>query len=113
ASAKFSETYGAINRENSNRRSAVLINLRGRDTEGFVKEAREKVEKEVQLPPGYYFEWGGNFKNLIEARSRLMILTPLALAIVFMMIYVAFGSIWETILIFLCVPLALVGGVIS
>lgn len=113
ASAKFSETYGSINRENSNRRSAVLINLRGRDTESFVNEARAKVEKEVQLPSGYYFEWGGNFKNLIEARSRLMVLTPLALAIVFMMVFVAFGSIWETVLIFLCVPLALVGGVIS
>jgi len=81
ASTTFTETFGSINREDSNRRSAVLINLRGRDTESFVEEARDKVDKEVKLPPGYYFEWGGNFKNLIEARSRLFVLTPLVLVI--------------------------------
>lgn len=113
ASTKFTETYGSINRENSNRRSAVLINLRGRDTESFVQEAREKVSKAIKLPSGYYFEWGGNFKNLIEARSRLFILTPLILVVVFMMVFAAFKNVWQTALIFSCVPLALVGGVIS
>lgn len=113
ATTKFTETYGSINREDSNRRSAVLINLRGRDTEGFVGEAREKVDKEIKLPPGYYFEWGGNFKNLVEARSRLFILTPLILIIVFMMVFAAFKNVWQTALIFTCVPLALVGGVIG
>lgn len=113
AKAEFSETYQSINRENSNRRTAVLINLRGRDTEGFVNEAREMVEKNVKLPAGYYFEWGGNFKNLIVARTRLLVLTPLVLLIVFMMVYAAFRNVWETGLIFMCVPLALVGGVIS
>ena len=113
ATSEFSETYGSINREDSNRRSAVLINLRGRDTESFVNEAKAIVEKEVPLPQGYYIEWGGNFKNLIEARKRLLILTPLALAIVLMMIYATFHSLAQTLLIFTCVPLALVGGVIS
>ncbi len=113
ADLKFTETYGVINREDSNRRSAVMINLRGRDTESFVKEAHDLVEKQVEIPQGYYIQWGGNFKNLQEARSRLLILTPFALIIILMMIYAAFGSIGQTILIFSCVPLALVGGVLG
>lgn len=113
ADLKFTETYGVINREDSNRRSAVMINLRGRDTESFVTEARALVEKEVKVPQGYYIQWGGNFKNLEEARNRLLILTPLALTVVLMMIYAAFKSIGQTLLIFSCVPLALVGGVMG
>ncbi len=113
AKISFKETYGSVNRENSNRRTAVLINLRGRDTESFVKEAQALVEKEVKLPEGYYYEWGGNFKNLEQARSRLLILAPIALILVLMMVYAAFGSISQTILIFACVPMALVGGVVG
>lgn len=109
----FQETYGSVNRENSNRRTAVLINLRGRDTESFVNEAKSIVEKEIKLPSGYYFEWGGNFKNLNEAKSRLMILAPIALILVLMMVYAAFGSVAQTMLIFGCIPMALVGGVIG
>jgi heavy metal efflux system protein len=113
ATSTFAETYGSINRENSNRRSAVLINLRGRDTESFVDEAKAKVDSAVQLPEGYYMEWGGNFKNLQEARTRLLILAPLALLLVLMMIYAAFKSVAQTALIFICVPLALVGGAVG
>ena len=113
AKLTFAETFGSISREDSNRRSAVLINLRGRDTESFVDEAKKVVEASVSLPEGYYVQWGGNFKNLQEARSRLLVLTPIALIVVLMMIYAAFGSIGQTALIFLCVPFALVGGVIS
>lgn len=113
AKLSFQETFGSVNRENSSRRSAVLINLRGRDTESFVDEARETVERKVELPEGYYVEWGGNFKNLQQAKQRLLILTPLALALVLMMIYAAFGSLPQTLLIFSGVPLALVGGVVN
>lgn len=113
AKISFKETYGSVNRENSNRRTAVLINLRGRDTESFVNEAQARVEKEIKLPEGYYYEWGGNFKNLEQARSRLLILAPAALILVLMMVYAAFGSISQTLLIFACVPMALVGGVIG
>lgn len=113
AKTEFSETFGSINREDSNRRSAVLINLRGRDTESFVGEAKAAVEKAVQVPQGYYIQWGGNFKNLQEAKTRLLILTPVALIAVLLMIYAAFGSVGQTILIFLCVPFALVGGIVS
>lgn len=113
ADISFEDTFMSVNREEAQRRSAVLINLRGRDTEGFVTEAMQKVEAQVKLPEGYYVEWGGNFKNLQSARSRLMLLTPLALVLVLAMIYVAFGNWFQTLLIFLCVPFALVGGVIG
>lgn len=109
----FQETFGSVSRENSSRRSAVLINLRGRDTESFVEEAEQKVTEEVEIPQGYYVEWGGNFKNLQQAKSRLLVLAPVALALVLMMIYAAFGSVSQTLLIFSCIPLALVGGVVN
>ncbi len=111
AKVSFEETYGSVNRENGMRRSAVLVNLRGRDTESFVLEAQAKIAKDIQVPDGIFIEWGGNFKNLNEARSRLLILTPIALALVFCMVYFAFGNIIETILIFLCIPFAWVGGI--
>lgn len=113
AKSGFSETFGSINREDSNRRSAVLVNLRGRDTESFVDEARATVEKTVKIPQGYYLQWGGNFKNLQEAKARLMLLTPVSLLVVLLLIYAAFGSVGQTMLIFMCIPFALVGGVIS
>lgn len=113
ATSQFAETFGSINREDSNRRSAVLINLRGRDTEGFVTEAQKAVEEAIELPQGYYLQWGGNFKNLREARNRLLVLTPVALLLVLLMIYAAFKSLGQTLLIFSCIPFALVGGVIG
>jgi heavy metal efflux system protein len=113
ASLNFKETYGVISRENSSRRSAVLVNLRGRDTESFVTEAQAKVEKDLKLPDGYFIEWGGNFKNLNAAKKRLLILAPVALALILSMIFAAFGSVPQTLLIFSCVPLALVGGVLN
>lgn len=113
ARTEFAETYGSITREDSNRRSAVLVNLRGRDTESFVHEARALVDEKIKLPEGYFFKWGGNFENLQVAKSRLLVLTPLALGLVLMMIYAAFGNVKETFLVFSCVPMALVGGVIG
>lgn len=113
ASVGFVEAYSSVNREQTKRRAAVLINPRGRDTEGFVKEAQRAVESAVKLPAGYYLEWAGNFKNLQEARSRLLVLTPVALLLVLMMIYAAFRSIPQTLLVFSGVPLALVGGVLG
>lgn len=113
ADITFEETYSAITREQGKRRAAVMVNPRGRDTEGFVNEAQALVQKEVKLPEGYYTEWGGTFKNLQTAKSRLIILAPLALLLVLMMIYAAFKNVIQTALIFSCVPLALVGGVMG
>lgn len=113
ADVKFVQAYGSITREQGKRRAAVMINPRGRDTESFVLEAQKKVTEQVKLPSGYYLEWGGTFKNLQTARSRLLVLAPLALLLVLMMIFAAFQNIAETLLIFICVPLALVGGVLG
>lgn len=113
ADIEFEEAYGAISREQGKRRAAVMINPRGRDTESFVEEAEEKVAAEVKLPSGYYIEWGGTFKNLQTARRRLVVLAPLALILVLLMIYAAFKNVYQTALIFVCVPLALVGGVLG
>lgn len=111
ASIKFKESYSSFSREQTKRRIAVLINPRGRDTESFISEAQKEVERQIQLPPGYFMQWGGNFKNLNEAKNRLTILAPLAMFFVLIMIFAAFKNIYETFLIFLCVPMALVGGV--
>lgn len=90
ADVRFEEAYGTIVREDGQRRAAVLINPKGRDTESFVNEARKAVIEQVKLPEGYYIEWTGTFRNLQEAKSRLLILAPLALLLVLMMIYAAF-----------------------
>lgn len=113
ATVKFEQAYGAITREEGKRRAAVMINPRDRDTESFVLEAQKAVADQVKLPPGYYVEWGGTFKNLQTARSRLLVLAPLALILVLLMIYGAFKNAYQTALIFVCVPLALVGGVLG
>ena len=113
ASIKFEEMFSSISRESSKKRAAVLINPRGRDTASFVAAAQEAVRTQIKLPPGYYYEWGGNFKNLERARERLSILAPIALLIIMMMIYAAFRSIPQTLIIFACIPLALVGGVLG
>ncbi|QQR81266.1 MAG: efflux RND transporter permease subunit [Deltaproteobacteria bacterium] len=106
------DSFGLIIRENSRRRTAILINPRGRDTESFVKEAKATLEKEIPLQAGSYFEWGGNFKNLEKAKARLLILMPLILLLVLVMIYVVFRNLFQTLLIFSGVPLAMVGGIV-
>jgi cobalt-zinc-cadmium resistance protein CzcA len=113
AEVKVQETFSDIKRESSKKRAAVLINVRGRDTASFVEDARTQVAEKVKIPPGYFLEWGGSFKNLEQAKERLLIVVPLALALVFIMIYVAFGSIIQTLIIFACIPMALVGGVLG
>ncbi|QLY26350.1 efflux RND transporter permease subunit [Bdellovibrio sp. KM01] len=113
ANIGFKESHSSYSREQTQRRLAILINPRGRDTEGFVKEAQIKVAEAVKLPTGYYVQWGGNFKNLQEAKTRLMLLGPLALLLVVLMIFAAFKNWIETALIFLCIPLALIGGVLG
>ena len=113
ATVQFEESYGDIRRETSEKRTAVLINIRGRDTESFVNEAKERIDQKLELPKGYYVEWGGSFKNLESARSRLNILVPLSLLIIFIMIYAAFKSSIQTILIFASLPMALLGGVLG
>jgi cobalt-zinc-cadmium resistance protein CzcA len=113
AEFKVSERVNTIAREMGQRRAVVMVNLRGRDVESFVKEAQAKVAREVSLPPGYSVEFGGQFKNLQEARARLGIIVPIALTVIFVLIFAAFGSIRQAALIFTGIPLAVTGGVFS
>lgn len=113
AKIDYVETFSNVSRENSQRRVAVLINPASRDIESFVNEAKLRVEKEVNLPQGYYIEWGGSFKNLQSAKERLSILVPMAMLIILAMLYAAFRNFAQVILIFICAPMALIGGVLS
>ncbi|MGZ3785738.1 MAG: efflux RND transporter permease subunit [Bdellovibrio sp.] len=113
ADLKFMTAEQVFFREMGKRRTAVLINLRGRDTQSFVKEAKTIVEQKISLPSGYFLEWGGNFKNMEEARARLIVLTPIALILVVMMVFAAFQSGSQTAIVLACVPLSLSGGIIS
>jgi len=102
-----------IAREDTQRRVSILINVRGRDTEGFVREATRAIHEKVTFPDGYYFEFGGQFKNLVEARERLLVVVPMALALIFALIFLSFGSLRQAALIFMCVPLAVTGGIFA
>lgn len=113
ADLHFEDAYGTIMREQSKRRVSIMVNPRGRDTESFVQEAQKAVETAVKLPAGTFVEWGGNFRNLQQAKKRLAILTPLVLVLVLFMIFAAFRNVIQTALVFSCVPLALVGGVLG
>ncbi|MBE2216446.1 MAG: efflux RND transporter permease subunit [Opitutaceae bacterium] len=111
ARIEVADRVGTITRENTQRRVAILINVRGRDTEGFVREAEARLRSAVAWPAGYSFEFGGQFENLQAARARLAIVVPVALALIFALIYASFGSARQAALIFVCVPLAVTGGV--
>jgi heavy metal efflux system protein len=100
-----------INRENNQRRIVVQANVRGRDIGSFVAEARVKIAESIKLPNGYFMTWGGQFENQERAMRRLLIIVPLALFIIFGLLFVMFGSVKYSLLIILNVPFALVGGV--
>ena len=107
------EKVNTIARETGQRRAAIMVNLRGRDVESFVLEAQNKVASQVKLPAGYLVEFGGQFKNLQEARAKLAIIVPMALAIIFLLIFMAFGSLRQALLIYTGIPLAVTGGVFA
>lgn len=102
-----------IVREDGQRRVALMVNLRGRDVESFVNEAQKRIEKEIQLPDGYTYEFGGQFKNLQEARMRLLIVVPAALVMIFLLIFMAFGSLRQAFLVYTGIPLAATGGALA
>ena len=109
----ITEKVNTIAREFGQRRAAIMVNLRGRDVESFVLEARAKVNESIKLPPGYSIEFGGQFKNLQEARARLAVIVPVALAVIFLLIFLAFGSLRQALLVFSGIPLAVTGGVFA
>ncbi|MDO6415339.1 CusA/CzcA family heavy metal efflux RND transporter [Sphingomonas sp. BIUV-7] len=102
-----------ISRENGKRRVVVQANVRGRDVAGVVADAQAAIDAQVELSPGTYLQWGGQFENLATARQRLAIVVPVCFAVIMLLLYGALASIRDALIVFTGVPLALVGGVLA
>jgi cobalt-zinc-cadmium resistance protein CzcA len=102
-----------ISREDARRRISIELNVRGRDIGSFVEEAQAAIEDQVKLPPGYYVTWGGQFENLQRATSRLLIVVPLAMFLIFVLLFTTFGSVRQALLIYTGIPFAAVGGILA
>ena len=102
-----------ISRENGKRRVVVTANVRGRDLGSFVDELQHAMRTRVDLPAGYWLDYGGTFKQLISASERLRIVVPVALLLILMLLYTAFGSTKDALIVFSGVPLALTGGIVA
>ncbi len=100
-----------VNRENGKRRVVVTTNVRGRDLGSYVADIRERIARDVELPPGYWLQYGGTFEQLESATTRLQVLVPLTLVLIFGLLLLNFGSAKDAALVFSGVPLALTGGV--
>jgi cobalt-zinc-cadmium resistance protein CzcA len=114
ADIKAVEGPSTITREWGYRRINISSNIRGRDMGSFVAEAQQRIENEVKLPSGrYHLEWGGQFENLTSARQRLMIVVPIALVLIFALLYMTYNNVIDAIRVFTGVPFAWTGGIIA
>jgi len=102
-----------ISRDNTYRRVSVGVNVRGRDVESMVEEVQLKLEEQLNLPDGYFIEYGGSFENLKRAKERLTIVVPIALFLIFILLYFALNSVMQATMIYMAVPLAAIGGIFS
>ncbi len=101
-----------ISRDDTRRRTVVSVNVRNRDLESVVDEISEIINRDISLPVGYFVTYGGQFENLRSARARLMVAVPIALLLIFILLYMAFKSIQDALMIYSAIPLAAVGGVL-
>ena len=109
-----SETGPAeVSRENGRRRISVEVNVRGRDIGSFVEEARARVEREVDVEPGYLVDWSGMYEHLESGRNRLLVVVPLAFLLIFLLLFATFHSLRQAALVFTGIPFAATGGVLS
>lgn len=113
ANVNFRTGPNQIQREDAKRRIIVGFNVRGRDIESVVQEIQQKIDTQIKLPTGYFITYGGQFKNLQEAKERLSIAVPLALGLILLLLYFTFKSIKQTILIFTAIPMSAIGGVFA
>lgn len=100
-----------IQREDAKRRLVVGFNIRGRDVQTIVNELQEKVNAKIKFPPGYYITYGGAFENLNAAKKRLMVAVPVSLVLIFILLFFAFGSVKQGLLIYSAIPLSAIGGI--
>jgi heavy metal efflux system protein len=113
ASIDSSEGPVQVSRENGERRVVVQANVRGRDLGRFVEEVQRRVESEVRLPTGYHLEYGGTYEHLRSGRSRLMLVVPVTFALIFLLLFVTFGSTRQAALVFTGIPFAITGGILA
>ncbi len=113
ADVKIEEGPNQIQREDAQRRIIIGFNVLGRDVQSMVEELQQKVNTEIKLPPGYYTTYGGAFENLNAAKKRLTIAVPVSLLLILLMLYLAFGSAKQGLLIFSAVPLSAIGGILA
>ena len=115
ALAKIERVEGvvAVSRERGQRYAVVRSNVRDRDLVGFVADAKKAVEEKVQLPTGYYIQWGGQFENQQRAAARLALVIPVSIGLIFLLLFSTFGSVKQAVLVLSNIPLAMVGGVFA
>ncbi|MBP6311412.1 MAG: CusA/CzcA family heavy metal efflux RND transporter [Flavobacteriales bacterium] len=109
----FQSAPAQVSRENGARRIVVETNVRGRDIQSVAQDIQKAIEANLKLPTGYYVEYGGTFKNLEQASARLLLTVPISLTLIFILLFFAFGSVKQALIIFSAVPLAAVGGVFA
>lgn len=113
ASVRYSQGLNQISRQDGKRRIMVQLNVRGRDLGSFVQEAQERVGRKVTIPPGSWLEWGGQYQNLQAAKARLLLVVPLAFALILGLLYLGLGGIVPALAVFSAIPLAIAGGVFA
>ena len=111
ATVETDEGYSFVRREQLQRYAVLQMDVKGRDVDGFVKEAEAKIRSQVKLPEGYWIEWGGAFENQQRAMARLAVIVPLTIGLIFILLYTAFNSLAHAALIIANVPFAVIGGV--
>jgi cobalt-zinc-cadmium resistance protein CzcA len=112
ATISYTKGPAKISRDNTKRRIVVGVNVRGRDLESVVKDVQQVIDKEIKLPTGYTVDYGGQFENLRTAKERLMIAVPIALILIFVLLYFAFDSVKEALIIYSAIPMSAIGGVL-
>ena len=112
ADVQIQDGPNQIQREDAKRRIVVGFNVRGRDVQSIVNELQKKIDKQIKFPAGYYVTYGGAFENLNEAKQRLMIAVPISLLLIFILLYFAFTSIKQGLLIYSAIPLSAIGGIL-
>lgn len=113
ANIQYVKGPAQISREDAKRRIVIGFNVRGRDVKSVVEDLQTKMDKDIPMPSGYYVTYGGTFKNLEEATKRLTIAVPVALLLIFVLLFLTFGSAREALLIYTAIPMSAIGGVFA
>lgn len=113
ATIETAEGYSFVRREQLQRYAVIAMDVKGRDVDGFVKDAQARLDQQLKLPEGYWMEWGGAFENQQRAMARLAVIVPLTIGLIFILLYTAFNSVKYAALIIANVPFAIIGGVFA